>query len=97
MKHASALRRTEAPHSCRNNIDRGRLQNPLTQEIIRVLAVAFSGWVSAAVTLVYFGKFDLVRLMLSVGFISSLLMVFSGLAILIASAARYVSSMLEWD
>ncbi|WP_445503563.1 hypothetical protein [Microvirga sp. G4-2] len=97
MKHASPARRIEAPHSYQNNIDHGCAQKPLTQEMIRVLVVAFSAWVAAAITLVYFGKFDLVRLMLSVGFITSLLMVCSGMAVLIASVARYMAPLLERD
>lgn len=97
MKDTSAVRRIELLHSRQNTIDQGCAQNPLTQEMIRVLAVVFSGWVSAAVTLVYFGKFDLARLMLSIGFITALIVVCSGLAILIASVARYLGSVLEWD
>lgn len=97
MKHASAVRRIELPHSPRNTISQGWVQNPLTQEMIRVLVVVFSGWVSAAVTLFYFGKFDLARLMLSIGFVTVLIAACSGLAILFASVIRYLGSMLEWD
>jgi hypothetical protein len=97
MKHASAVRRIKAPHSHQNNIDHGRVLNPLMQEVDRVLVVTFSGWVAAAITLVYFGKFDLVRFMLSVGFITSLIMVCSGLAVLIASVAQYLDPVLERD
>lgn len=76
-----------------NAADRGWRQVLGAQDAESVFMVLVTGWVTAAGALVfYYGKFNLILLLIAVGLITGVVVLSSGLALVSAIAVRMLSS-----
>ncbi|KLK92649.1 hypothetical protein AA309_13250 [Microvirga vignae] len=82
---------SSADHT-QNSKDRGWRQILGPQDAENVLLVIMISWVSAAGALVFFGKFDLILLLVTAGFVAVLVVLSSGLSLLTAAALRKLTS-----